>query len=761
MPYPFHGEEFEFTQSDGRKIKLKGWGDQSRALFETLDGYTVIKNPLTGFHEYAKLSDDGTSLAPSGLRVGLEDPKVQGLPKHLRSSKETHMERSSLAFSRLGSKSRWQERREEARAAKSMAMMSRGVFRAPPPQFTKGDYVGLCLLIQFPDVQGTIQKSEVENFCNKQGYNAFENKGSVYDYFYDVSTGKLKYTNIVTPYYIAKKPKDYYTDPNVECPIRARELIVEALTDLKQKGFDFIGLSTDDKGYIFALNVFYAGPRTNEWAEGLWPHSWYLETPFDIGNGKKFNDYQITDMSNQLKLATFCHENGHMVCDFPDLYDYGLDDPGQKPQSNGVGLFCLMCWGGPDNGNPTQIGAYLKYRAGWADKVTNLILEGVNTVKAGINDFYVWPKSQTEYFIIENRIKENRDISLPSSGLAIWHVEELGSNDYEEMLPGKHYECSLEQADNRFDLEHMANDGDPQDLFSAGVNPNFGYSTAPNSRWWDGSLSGLEISEIGNPGNEMKFKLAGKGNKFCKTSSPNKIIPDNSQLGITDVIAFEDVITVSSIKVGVDIDHTYRGDLRLVLTSPSGTSAVLHDRVGASSDNLKTTFDIASAPELQNLLSQTLRGNWTLQVQDLAARDEGVLRSWSIEAEGQKNNVIELQESPSAKIPDKVPAGITRIMVSDANGNVNEVEVSLDITHTYIGDLMISLISPKGTIVDLHKREGAGLDNIIKTYTAITTPGLKKLAGEPIKGQWKLKAADLAGRDEGKLNRWALRIVPS
>ena len=385
----------------------------------------------------------------------------------------------------------------------------------------------------------------------------------------------------------------------------------------------------------------------------------------------------------------------------------------------------------------------------------------MNTVKAGINDFYVWPKSQTESFIIENRIKENRDISLPSSGLAIWHVEELGSNDYEEMLPEKHYECSLEQADNRFDLEHMANDGDPQDLFSAGVNPNFGYSTAPNSRWWDGSLSGLEISEIGNPGNEMKFKLAGKGNKISKTSSPNKIIPDNSQLGITDVIAFEDAITVSSIKVGVDIDHTYRGDLRLVLTSPSGTSAVLHDRIGASLDNLKTTFDIANAPELQNLLSQTLKGNWTLQVQDLAARDEGVLRNWSIEAEGQKNNVIELQDSPSAKIPDNVPAGITRIIVSDANGNVNEVEVSLDITHSYIGDLMISLISPKGTIVDLHKREGAGLDNIIKIYTAITTPGLKKLAGEPIKGQWKLKAADLAGRDQGKLNRWALRIVPS
>ena len=35
-----------------------------------------------------------------------------------------------------------------------------------------------------------------------------------------------------------------------------------------------------------------------------------------------FADYQITDMGNRLTLGTFCHENGHMVCDFPDLYPY-------------------------------------------------------------------------------------------------------------------------------------------------------------------------------------------------------------------------------------------------------------------------------------------------------------------------------------------------------------------------------------------------------------------------------------------------------
>ena len=45
--------------------------------------------------------------------------------------------------------------------------------------------------------------------------------------------------------------------------------------------------------------------------------------------------YQMTDMRDALLLRTFCHENGHMICDFPDLYDYGYE-------SKGTGRYCLM-----------------------------------------------------------------------------------------------------------------------------------------------------------------------------------------------------------------------------------------------------------------------------------------------------------------------------------------------------------------------------------------------------------------------------------
>lgn len=752
MPYPFYNKEFTFTQPDGSQIKVKGWGNQHHAVFETLDGFTVIKDPLTDFFQYAKLSSDKNYFEPTGINVGVLDPETIGLAKHLRVSKDAAREMSLASDLRRGSRARWEERRERVRSAQRRALMAPGIFSAPPSEEKKGDYVGLCILIQFPDVAGNIPQSEVKDFCNKKDYRGFGNNGSVYDYFYDVSKGKLRYTNVVTSYYTAKNPKIYYTNPSIKIGIRARQLIEEALNDLKAKGFDFGQLSVDDQGYVYALNAFYAGPCDNNWMEGLWPHSSYLDFPYDVGNGRKVYDYQISDIGGELVLATFCHENGHMVCDFPDLYDYGY-------QSNGVGLYCIMCSGGSDDKNPTQFCAYLKYKAGWGDKVTPLT-EGVYIAKGGVNEFFVCAKNPAEYFIIENRFKEHRDNSLPASGLAIWHIDEQGSNEYEDMSPAKHYECSIEQADNRFDLEHSRNIGDYGDLFSAASSPSFGDTTEPNSKWWDGTSSNLNIVEISNPGKEISFKFAKQGNIFRGTSKPGKAIPDNNPNGVRDVIVFKEDATVSSLKVDISITHSYQGDLRLTIVSPSGTLAILHDRTGGSSNDLKATFDISSTPALRNLLNQPLKGEWTLWVQDLAASDEGILDSWDLEIEGLIGNVIEMEETPAAKIPDNDRAGITSTMTIDASSNVKNVEVSVDITHTFIGDLIVTLVSPENTSIDLHHQVGGAQDNLIKSYSSSTIPELGKLAGESTRGDWHLKVADLAGQDVGKLNRWSLRIIP-
>ena len=504
MPVPYAGDEFTFYNPDGSELRVRGWGNQFEAIFETLDGYTVVKDPRSGFYHYAALSDDRQELVPTGTVVGAQDPETLAIPQHLRLPRPVTRARAEAAHSQPGRKPRWEVRREERRqrlrASADEAASDDG---DPEPATTTGTYVGLCLLIQFPDVPGTISQADVADFCNTPGYSGFGNNGSVRDYFDAVSDSKLIYTNQVTAYYTAQHPRSHYTDPSIPYGTRARELIVEALTDLRSQNYDFSGLTSDSGGFVYALNVFYAGPTVNNWAEGLWPHAWALASPFVASPTKKFSDYQITNMGAQLTLRTFCHENGHMVCDFPDLYDYGSE-------SYGVGHYSLMCFGG-SNFNPTQVEAYLKNTAGWTTKLMTINAGMTAQVRAGHNEFLIHRKSATEYFVIENRQQSGRDASLPDAGLAIWHVDELGSNNNEQMSPTQHYECSLEQADNRFDLERRVNAGDVEDLYGGPTAPRFGSDTAPSSVWWDGTPSKLEIESITASGPIITVRTKGQG----------------------------------------------------------------------------------------------------------------------------------------------------------------------------------------------------------------------------------------------------------
>ena len=500
MSRPFSGKEFTFTQPDGSALKVRGWGDQHQAVFETLNGFTVVRNPVTDYYEYAALATDGEALLPTGARPRITSPAKLGLQPGVRVSRDAAKARAIEGEGLPPGTSRWEIRRKELKdAARILADAALGITLAPPQRQTVGNFVGLCLLIDFPDVPATIPQSEVDDFCNKAGYSGFGNSGSVYDYFFDISGGRLHYKNVVTPYYTAKEPQSYYTNEAIPQPDRARELIKEALDHLKATGFDFTSLTADSQSYVYAMNVFYAGTRVNNWARGLWPHSFHLLTPYALATGKNAFDYQITDMTDELSLGTFCHENGHMICDFPDLYDYGYE-------SAGVGDFCLMCAGGDDK-NPTHVNAYLKYRAGWASSLTKIKKALNATANAGANQFFIHSKNATEYFIIENRHQSARDKSLPASGLAIWHVDELGDNQHEQMTATQHYECSLVQADGRFDLENdRFNRGDASDLFGAGVNSTFDGKSSPHSNWWDGTASRLKISAISAAGAAMTFQ---------------------------------------------------------------------------------------------------------------------------------------------------------------------------------------------------------------------------------------------------------------
>jgi M6 family metalloprotease-like protein len=761
MASPFIAKQFTFTQPDGTTIQVRGWGDQHYGVFETLDGYTLVKNPNTGFFEIAQLSNDGDRLEPASGPRGSMDGRRFSVQPGLRINREAARARGMESALRFGGR-RCDRRREQRKNLARSARMLGGPAFAPPQRETVGDFMGICLLIDFSDEPGTIPRDEVERFCNQQGYNGFGNNGSVFDYFFDNSIGRCRYTNMVVEYYRAQQPKSFYTDPSLSQGVRARQLIVEALTHLKNNNFDFSPLTVDGGGFVYAMNVYYAGEVVNNWAEGLWPHAWHLATPVELSPGKSAFDYQFTDMSHQLTLGTFCHENGHMLCEYPDLYDYGSE-------SSGVGAYCLMCAGGNINEkNPTHISAYLKRLSGWASNVKAIQHNEEIELAAGTNEFAMYPKNSGEYFILENRKKSGRDVSLTDEGLTIWHVDEDGNNSHEHMTPGQHYELSLEQADAEFRLETTRHHlGDSTDLFGR-ANNRFADSTVPSSKWWDGTASNLEIFDITAPSSTMRFraKLFQDDDglqPITKDSSPGLSIPDNRVAGISDTITIDQEGVIAGAKVTLDITHTYRGDLRVTLVAPWGEEIRLHERnQGGSADHLQRTYDESDLPILATLHGKSTLGDWRLVVQDLASADVGVLNRWGLEftTSGQPKGQVLLEEAPGTHIPDNDAVGIQRNLATTAQGQVANVEVSVNITHTYIGDLRVSLLSPSGTEVFLRNETGGSADNVDEVYTSATTPTLGALEGESINGTWGLKVSDQVGQDIGKLNNWRVVIQP-
>lgn len=764
MSSQFSGRVFTFTQPDGSTIQLRGFGDQNYAVFETMDGYTVTENPATGFYEVAQLSPDGNALQPAAAAADPLDGAASGVPRGLRVRRASAMaaaRESARVMSGRRCDQRREEKRQQLRIIRGMAAAG-GPMLAPPQRQTVGDFVGLCLLIDFSDSPATIPRDEVERFCNQPGYNGFGNRGSVFDFFNENSIGRCRYTNVVAPYYRAQRPKTYYTNEQIPQPQRAYELINEALAHHKANGFDFSALTADNQGFVYATNVYYAGPVTNNWAKGLWPHAYHLGSPVQLRPGASAFDYQFTAMESELTLGTFCHENGHMLCDYPDLYDYGYE-------SSGVGAYCLMCAGNNVNDkNPIQVSAYLKRLSGWARSVTTLEHGSQVTLAAGSNDFAIYSRGGREYFLIENRQKAGRDTSLPDEGLAIWHVDEDGDNSHEHMTSGSHYELSLTQADGLFQLERQrGHNGDSGDLY-AGSGARFADNTTPHSKWWTGTSSNLSIDQVSAAGASITFRCllsdtVTPPQTLNPISTPNRTIPDNNQAGINDTITIVEAVTISSIKVGVDITHTYRGDLRVTLTTPWGTVVELHPKGrGGNADDLKVTFDEAALPALATLRGRGTQGAWRLTVQDLASADTGRLNRWWLEISAAAAVVepVELQEAPGTPIPDAPSAGIERGLSTTSTARVGSVEVAVDISHTWISDLRVSLVSPTGTEVILHDGAGGSDDNIVRTFRGDNTPGLAALAGQPVTGTWRLKVADRAAQDTGKLNSWRLLIKP-
>ena len=90
------------------------------------------------------------------------------------------------------------------------------------------------------------------------------------------------------------------------------------------------------------------------------------------------------------------------------------------------------------------------------------------------------------------------------------------------------------------------------------------------------------------------------------------------------------------------------------------------------------------------------------------------------------------------------------ITVAGRSGNAPaSASVSVNIVHTYQGDLKVDLVAPDGSLYNIHDRTGAGTDNIVKTVTL-------NVSTELLNGTWKLRVNDNAAGDTGYINSWTV-----
>jgi choice-of-anchor B domain-containing protein len=100
-------------------------------------------------------------------------------------------------------------------------------------------------------------------------------------------------------------------------------------------------------------------------------------------------------------------------------------------------------------------------------------------------------------------------------------------------------------------------------------------------------------------------------------------------------------------------------------------------------------------------------------------------------------------------IPDGNPAGVTSLIVVPRSGPSGTVEVTVNITHPAIGQLVVDLIDPTGAVRNLHNRTGGRTDNLNQTYSVDLGP-------TDSAGTWRLRVTDLRRRQTGTLDRWRL-----
>jgi len=214
----------------------------------------------------------------------------------------------------------------------------------------------------------------------------------------------------------------------------------------------------------------------------------------------------------------------------------------------------------------------------------------------------------------------------------------------------------------------------------------------------------------------------------------------------------------------------------MLSANPTLSAAEVRQILQATADqNLDPTLDLANDPNTQGLSGAFVSGrspwfgagkvNAHRAVSRARALPGGIVPGGGSSGDGGGGvtpaaGPIVGEVQPNLSIPDNRPAGVVSTIDINADGALTGITVTVDISHTWRGDLRVVLISPDGFLAELHRFQGGSADDLRRSFTAADTDDLARLVqqGVSVRGRWSLNVSDHVRRDVGKLNSWRLEL---
>ena len=466
-------------QPDGSTFSCFSSGDEYYVRLHDAEDYTIIQNIDNGYYYYAQ--NIYNKVETTNYRADQPIPESANLYPGIHISKEDYINRRE-------NKSQYRGR------------------DAP----TIGTINNINIFIRFADETefGTSRFVMDEPFNKPEG-------PSLSHYFDEVSYSQLEVNTHHFPVcdmstnlsYQDQYPRSYYQPYNVQtnpegytennAAIREQTLLKNAIDFIYDEVPIELDVDGNDDGYVDNVTfLIYGSP--DGWSDLLWPHRWSLYLFTVYINGSIVDAYNLNlATGGYFTVGTLCHEFFHSL-GAPDLYHY--NDTGAPTSAGGWDIM------DGSNDTPQYMGAWMKHKYGdWIDCpiIEQLGIYPLLPLQYQESSCYRInsPNSNNEFFVVEYRNKEGiYEVNTPGSdsGMLVYRINgNIGGNANGPPDEVYIYRPGGTSTDNG----NLTNA-----IFSAETGrTEINDSTDPSSFLYGGAPGGLNIQDIGYPGDIIEF----------------------------------------------------------------------------------------------------------------------------------------------------------------------------------------------------------------------------------------------------------------